>query len=87
MLDKVCVQMGKLAEAVMRSRQSGAAIQELLDSQERHFSPDVVRDLRQMTLQAYSVPRYADAQGQDVAITNFRDANQLECLGAQQAVK
>ncbi|MGX7875102.1 hypothetical protein ACVDG5_022385 [Mesorhizobium sp. ORM6] len=80
MIDMGCAGVGTLAEATMRTRQRGTPIDQLFAAEDKNLASGVRDEMRAITIQAYKIPRFTSPIDQDVAITNFRDTIQLECL-------
>lgn len=63
------------AEIIMKARQSGMAMGEVISIMDGENDLDIIKS-------AYSEPRYSTEECKDVAVSNFRDKWHLMCLRA-----
>lgn len=70
--DKFCERHGKLAELVMKNRQLGASLSDLLKIGKSETTRGIIMD-------AYKVPRMHTEDFQTRAIEDFRTAQEVYC--------
>lgn len=75
--DEMCATFATYAEVVMKARQGGVSLGEVLDT------IDGEPVLRGLVMLAYDQPRFSTAEYQQEAIDVFRDEVHLGCLQAQ----
>lgn len=79
--DEACANVGHAAEAVMKARQNGVALQQVLDTMNKsQFSDDSTKAMRAMIMMAYDRPRFNTEENKQNAINDFRDQVQLFCM-------
>lgn len=81
---QLCTIMGDTAEAIMRHRQSGAAMSVLMNALAGADTVDEgSRDAgRRMVIMAYEQPRYSTDRNQRRAIADFRNDVEVACFRA-----
>ncbi len=80
--DEDCALMGELATTIMRGRQSGVPLTEMMRAGTQSDNP-VANDLtRKMILAAYDLPRYSSDGMQARAVTDFANDVVLICYQA-----
>ena len=82
-IDAACGKVAQLAEVTMRARQNGTPLQELLEAERTKLSPTMAALGRILASKAYSWPRLAKPNSQEIGVTRFREEWRLECLKAQ----
>jgi hypothetical protein len=78
-MDEFCVGQGKLAAAIMDTRQSGVSIEKALSiaAESDHPADELSRAL---VLDAYGQPRYMTQAMREQATSDFRDKVTLTCI-------
>ena len=75
--DQLCRIEGSLAAVVMRMRQTGARMSDLIE--QIKVAPGGSREL---VLKAYKYPRYSTHSMQDQAVKNFQNEIELGCFSS-----
>jgi hypothetical protein len=78
--DEACKEMAGAAEAVMRARQNGVAMQKLLDVASNPKFASGQAGFRAIIMMAYDKPRFNTEENKQHAVDDFRDAVQLYCM-------
>ena len=74
----ICPIIGELAETVMRNRQNGVSLSEMMGV--ANNADGVLQPvIREMVLEAYDGPRYSVPDNQDEAVQDFRNDIELVC--------
>jgi hypothetical protein len=76
--DEFCTSYAGAAEAIMTARQAGASMERMLAVSDNH--PDVRNVTRELTINAFKVPRFSTDKFRADAVQDFRNAAHLHCL-------
>lgn len=77
--DATCAVAAKAAAAVMRSRQDGTSLADLLAAVET--SPEEIRKLgRELVIGAFEIPRFSSEDAKERQVEEYRDKIHLICL-------
>jgi hypothetical protein len=85
--EDLCASIGKSAEALMKGRQAGVALQKSLEGMTNGHDQAAQEMFKAMVIAEYEVPRYSSDGYKKTAIENFRDDQQLACLKASKTAQ
>lgn len=80
--DKICSRAAKVAEHLMKARQSGVSLEDAMDALVSSYPASAHKYVRKLVMDAYSIPRFSSPEYQWRAIAEFRDDSHLACLKA-----
>jgi hypothetical protein len=81
--DVMCRLNGENAALVMRNRQIGVPMDQIMELATRSFKKKADRDYaRAVVIAAYQVPRFSTVEYQEKAVTDFANAVMAACYGS-----
>lgn len=79
----ICAEIGELAQTIMKGRQSGAVMSEMIAAATRIDGPQPMKDLAvAMIREAFVTPQFSVDENRVEAALQFRNANELACYQA-----
>ena len=75
-----CEATGKMAEVVMKSRQSGMLVSDLMRYVDEYFADSEIEGAaREMIVEAFKIPRVSEIDAQADIVLEFRNRIELTC--------
>lgn len=81
--DILCPPIGRMAEVIMRSRQNGVIMSDLLATISPDADPKIKNLFRAIAIDAYKKSRYSTAEYQQTAIEDFRNDVESMCYSSK----
>lgn len=76
----ICEATGTMAEAVMKSRQSGILMSDVMKDVNKYFGGEELEGIvRQMVIEAFKIPRVSGIDAQADIVLSFRNKIELTC--------